>query len=82
MYWLGQLHEMALSYWRASVEAASETLRQKWMGKAADCEELRIICDTDKADPICPLPAGHPMRAVCRRAVFGTCARRDPVATP
>jgi len=77
MYWLKQLQLLAGSYWRHSRSAKDPALRQKWLDKAADCEELRVVCDTDQANPRCPLPDDHPLRAVCRRAVFGSCARRD-----
>lgn len=82
MFWINQLRRAAQSYWRLAQAATNPALRATWLGKAAECEEMAIVCDTDQADRACPLAEGHPLRARCRRALTGTCAKqalaRDP----
>ena len=82
MFWINQLRQAAVSYWRLAQSATNPALRATWLGKAAECEEMSIVCDTHDADRICPLADNHPLRTHCRRALTGTCAKhalaRDP----
>jgi len=80
MLWLNQLREAATSYWRLAQSVQNPALRDKWLGKAAECEEMAIICDTAEAERVCPLAAGHPLRAQCRRAQTGSCAKHALIA--
>ena len=76
MFWINQLRQAAASYWRLAQSAGNPALREKWLSKAAECEEMSIVCDTAEAERVCPLAEDHPLRIHCRRAQTGTCARR------
>ena len=60
MFWINQLRQAATSYWRLAQSVNNPALRATWLGKAAECEEMSIVCDTAEAERVCPLAAGHP----------------------
>jgi len=76
MQWLAHLRQVATYYWHAAQQAPNPALRQEYFERAADHEELTVVCNTENPDKVCPLRPGHPLRDRCRKALTGSCVIR------